>query len=190
MLKLGYMAKKIEPVPDHLAAFGIEEMSFVSGCIHKNFADYISLWRHNGFWFFDSPDILRSASSAADIDLCDTQLFYFTTLPLAFDEADRTWIEIVWEHSFITEVEHPADFTLLGFDIVTHSCGTSAECSPLSCNGLAEKISTNRYGLIENVDDAVGLLEAGAFDGSEPGPMRVVAVHRVPGWRPAERPTS
>jgi len=74
----------------------------------------------------------------------------------------------------------PAGASLEGYDVVTFSAGSSPECSPLSCNGLASEIATNRHCLLPSVAAARHLLERGAFDRGEPGPFRIFAVYSLP----------
>ncbi len=77
------------------------------------------------------------------------------------------------------EVEQPAAAEPEGYDVVSFSAGTSPECSPLSCNGLAKEIPTNRHCLLDSFEEAKGLLEQGKFVKCEPGPYRIFAVHSV-----------
>ena len=69
--------------------------------------------------------------------------------------------------------------TLEGYDVVTFSARTSAECSPLSCNVLAAEMETNEHCLLPSFERAAQLLEEGRFTNAEPGPYRVFAVHSV-----------
>ena len=57
---------------------------------------------------------------------------------------------------------------------------TTPECSPLSCNGLATEVETNRHGLLPSFERAQQVLNEGRFTGSEPGPFRIFAVYSVP----------
>lgn len=66
---------------------------------------------------------------------------------------------------------------LLGFDVVSFDAQTTPECSPLSCNNLAESIDVNEHCLLPSFESAKQLLESGTFDNSEPGPFRVFAVY-------------
>jgi len=68
----------------------------------------------------------------------------------------------------------------VGFDVVSFSQQNSPECSPLSCNALAQSTPVNRHCLLATFEDAVTALEAGRFDNSEPGPFRIFAVYSVP----------
>jgi hypothetical protein len=60
---------------------------------------------------------------------------------------------------------------------VSFNAQTSPECSPLSCNNLAESVGVNDHCLLENLEQARKLLENGAFNDTEPGPFRVFAVY-------------
>jgi hypothetical protein len=68
---------------------------------------------------------------------------------------------------------------LVGYDVVSFSTGTSPECSPLSCNGLAVGIQVNRHGLLDTFAEAKSRLDQGYFKNSEPGPYRIFAVYTV-----------
>src|SRR5882762_11680399 len=66
---------------------------------------------------------------------------------------------------------------LEGYDVVCFTVRTSPECSPLSCNPLAETIPVNEHCLLSSLEEAVRLIERGAFNNSEPGPYRIFAVY-------------
>jgi hypothetical protein len=74
---------------------------------------------------------------------------------------------------------------LEGYDVVTFSVGTSAECSPLSCCSLATEVETNEHCLLPSFERAQRLLNEGRFDNTEPGPFRIFAVYSV-GWPAGE----
>jgi hypothetical protein len=61
--------------------------------------------------------------------------------------------------------------------VVSFNVQTSPECSPLSCNSLAESIEVNEHCLLPSLEIAKQLLESGAFTDSEPGPFRVFGVY-------------
>jgi len=73
----------------------------------------------------------------------------------------------------------PIDKHLEGFDVVTFSNKNLPECSPLSCNHLAEEIPTNPHCLPDSFSDAKKYLEDGIFNNSEPGPYRIFSVFSV-----------
>jgi hypothetical protein len=68
---------------------------------------------------------------------------------------------------------------LAGFDVVTSVTRNSPECSPLSCNSLANEIQTNSYCLLPDFDTAKRLIETRRFKNSEPGPYRIFAVYTL-----------
>ena len=177
MIHAGYMAKKVSAKPDWIKAPGVGDICSVGYCISEAFCDYIQHWKHNGYWFFDSPVVIREIASAEAIDLAAYRLFYYEVYDLQFDEERRAWQPFQPERAFTTRVEVPARKRLLGFDVVSFNVQTSPECSPLSCNSLAGSIEVNEHCLLPSLDSAKQLLESGAFDNSEPGPFRVFGVY-------------
>jgi hypothetical protein len=180
MIAAGYMAKRILPKPEWLKAAGVKDVFSVSYCISRAFCDYIKHWKHNGYWFFDSPEVVREVAQRESIDLLDHQLCYYEVYEHQFDEDHGLWKPFQAEKDFKTAVEPPLQGQLLGFDVVSFSVQTNPECSPLSCNNVAESISVNEHCLLESFEQAKKLLESGAFNDSEPGPFRIFAVYLVP----------
>jgi hypothetical protein len=179
MIPAGYMAKRVEKSPDWLGAPKVDDICSVSSCMSEAFAEYINYWRHNGYWLFDLPAVIGQVAEQNAIDLEGTRLFYYEVYEYQFNEKAGTWEPFSPEPSFALEVEKPAAARLEGYDVVSFSAGTSPECSPLSCNGLAKEIETNRHCLLSSFEDAKGLLETGKFVNCEPGPYRIFAVHSV-----------
>jgi hypothetical protein len=177
MIAAGYMAKKVAAKPEWLKAQGVSDICSVSPCISKPFCDYIRHWKHNGYWLYNSPRAMEEVVRIESVDLAKARLFYYEVYERQFDEKRNEWRPFRAEENFNTDVEPPRHEALLGFDVVSFSVQTSPECSPLSCNNLAETIAVNEHCLLESVERARQLLEAGAFDNSEPGPFRVFAVY-------------
>jgi hypothetical protein len=180
MIQVGYMAKRVVKRPDWLEASQVVDIYSVSNCNSKDFADYINDWKHNGFWFFDSPEIIRAVAREHSVDIGDTQLFFYEVYNLEYEDDRKSWERFEPEESFTTNVLVPAKKSLAGYDIVTFSTGNSAECSPLSCNSIAREVSTNEHCLLTSLEEAKRLLENGKFNNSEPGPFRIFAVYSVP----------
>jgi hypothetical protein len=175
MIPAGYMAKRVTTRPDWIKAERLTEIYSVSHCMSADFSDYVNYWKHNGYWFFDSPQVIQQLAIDHTLDLASTKLFYYEVYDREFD--DGLWKTFQPEASFKTEVVVPARKALEGYDIVTFSVKASAECSPLSCNGLADEIETNQHCLLESLERAQRLLEDGKFKNSEPGPYRILAVY-------------
>ena len=179
MIPVGYMLKHVAARPDWLNADMVADIYAVSGCISRPFADYIQYWKHNGYWLFNSAEDIAEICRAHNIDTAGEVLFYYEVFPREFDVKTRKWRRFRPEASFPTHVDRPAKPRLAGYDVATFSVGTTPECSPLSCNGMAAELPVNRHCLFEIFQDAVQAIESGKFDGSEPGPFRVFAVYTV-----------
>jgi hypothetical protein len=177
MFPAGYMAKKVASRPEWLKAEVVVDLYSVSGCVSEYFCDYIRHWKHNGFWLFDSPAEIASVATAESLDLSDQRIFYYEVYESQFDGDRKAWQSFRPDDSFKTGVKPPESRKLEGFDVVTFSVQTSPECSPLSCNGLAESMAVNQHCLLPSLEEAIRLMENGAFENSEPGPFRIFAVY-------------
>jgi hypothetical protein len=176
---IGYMYKRVEKRPDWLKAPAVDDICALSSCISKDFADYINYCKHNGFWLFDSPAVMQTLAAEHGIPLDGLDLFFYEAFEEEFDYDDDGWQSYESEPSFVTEVVLPASKTLLGFDVTSFSAHTSPECSPLSCNSRAEHLATNSHCLFRTFEEAKDAIESGAFQDSEPGPYRIIAVYVV-----------
>jgi hypothetical protein len=178
MIPVGYMASSVCGRPDWLKVPNVVDIYSLSGCISEYFiSDYVPLWKHNGYWLFDSPQIIRSAAEERTVDLQGTMLFFYEAHEMEFVEGD--WRPFSPEPSFPTNIVLPPLKKLEGFDVVTFSAGHSPECSPLSCNSLAEELPTNSHCLFDSFDYAETSLTSGKFVGCELGPYRIFAVYSV-----------
>jgi hypothetical protein len=176
MVPAGYLAKRIQK-PKGLDIGHVVDVYSVSDHVNDNFADYVDYWKHNGYWLFDSPEIIRSVARENSIQLGGTSLFYYEVHEMEFD--GQNWRSYQAEPSFPTNVIPPAERILEGFDVVTFFAKSSPECSPLSCNGMANEIHTNEHCLLFSFDDAYTKISSGAFNQAEPGPYRIFAVYSV-----------
>jgi hypothetical protein len=177
MTPAGYIAKRIESCPDWLNAESVRDIYSVSGCVSEYFCDYIQHWKHNGYWLFDSPEHMEEVAKAESIDLSQHRLFYYEVYEKEFGEDSNVWESFEPERSFKTNIRVPREKKLEGYDVVCFTVRTSPECSPLFCNHLAETIPVNEHCLLSSLEEAVRLIERGAFNNSEPGPYRIFAVY-------------
>lgn len=174
-----YLYKRVAARPDWIRVEPVDDIYSLSGCVSEVFADYINYWRHNGYWLFDSPRVIEDLAKENGIPLEDLQLFFYEVYEMEYNDSEKRWQSFGPEESFRTNVQPPEHRRLEGFDVTTFSVHTLPECSPLSCNSLAETIRTNRHCLFETFDEARRALETGMFDNSEPGPFRITAVYSV-----------
>jgi hypothetical protein len=187
MIPAGYMAKRVYKKDDWLkvrkktvlfeTAPQIVDIYSVSNCLSEDFADYISSWKHNGYWLFDSPEVIRDVARQNSIQLEGTALFYYEVYSMEFD--GERWTAWSPELSFPTNVVPSTRKRLEGFDAVTFYARTNPECSPLSCNSMAGELHTNAHCLFESFEDAEKSIRKGAFKNAEPGPYRIFAVYSV-----------
>ena len=182
MIPAGYMAKRVACRPEWMKAERVVDVYSVSNCVSRDFTDYIGFWRHNGFWFFDSPKIIQEVAEEHSIDMKETKLFYYEVYEKEYDEDEEVWNPFSPEASLTTRVIEPDAKVLEGYDVVTFYSHASPECSPLSCNGLASEIETNEHCLLPSLERAKELLEGGLFRDSEPGPLKVFAVYSRVSW--------
>jgi hypothetical protein len=184
MIPIGYMYKKVEVETDWLENDIVIDIYSVSSCISEDFADYINDWKyydwkHNGYWLFDSPEIIESFAKEQSIDLSGTTLFYYEAYEYEYNANFKNWMSFTPEASFVTEIRIPTEKYLKGYDVATFSGHNTPECSPLSCNGLATDISVNKHCLFNTFEEAKKALEQGVFENSEPGPYRIIAVYTI-----------
>jgi hypothetical protein len=177
MVPVGYMAKRVRKKPDWLQAPSVMDIYSVSSCNCENFADYIPYWKHNGYWFFDSPEAIKRVAVENLIPLEGTSLFYYEAHEMEFD--GERWGPWSGESSFPTNVIMPPKKQLEGFDVVNFTARTSPECSGLSCSSLATDLRTNAHCLFASFGEAETSVSNGAFNESEPGPYRIFSVYSV-----------
>lgn len=155
MVPAGYMAKRVVARPNWLPVERVSSIYSVSGCMSEHFADYINFWKHNGYWLFNSPDVIVEVAREHAVDLADTMLFFYEVHELQFNAGE--WTAFEPEPSFGTNVCVPDAKVLEGFDVVTFSLQNSPECSPLSCCALASDVETNTRCLLRSFEEARAL---------------------------------
>ena len=178
MIPVGYMAKRrLQKKPDWTRDTTVAEIYSVCDCVSKDFTDYIRFWKHNGYWLFDSPEIIQRVAAENGIDLRETALFYYEAHEMEFD--GENWQPWTYDPSFKTNVSVPSIKRLEGFDVVNFTGRTAPECSTLGCTRLAEELGTNGHGLFESFEQAWKRVDEGSFNDREPGPYRIFSVYSV-----------
>lgn len=180
MQPIGYLYKLVAKRPDWIKTENVSDIFSLSDCISENFDDYINYWRHNGYWLFDSAEIIKALAEEHSISLEGHRLFYYEAHEEEYDDAKRQWQILSPDESFTTNIQKPEHKTLQGFDVANFTLGTSPECSPLSCNSLAELVTTNQHCLFNTYGEARHALEHDVFINAEPGPYRIIAVYTAP----------
>jgi hypothetical protein len=182
MIPVGYMYKSVAAPPDQLTANNVVDVCSVGQCggsTTKNFADYISFLKHNGYWFFNSPRIIEQIAQENQIDLSAMTLFYYEAYEREFDIAG--WSNFPSCADWPTDVVIPRNKTLIGYDVTEFVMRNAPECSLLSCSNLAADFSVNSHCLFDTFAQAKSAVESGAFHAHEPGPYRIIAVYLTGG---------
>ncbi len=174
MIPAGFNAKIIVPREAWLGNSTVTEILSVSGCFSKDALDFTTALRLGNQWLlYDSDEALDEAIAGESVDASRLRRFFYETHDQEFDEGK--WIQI---KDIPTQVVKPkGDYSLRGFDVVCFSAGADPECSPLSCNSLAEKFEVNQFCLLETSEDALRVAREIDHDGKcEPGPYRIMSV--------------
>jgi GH35 family endo-1,4-beta-xylanase len=77
MIPVGYMYKTISSKPDWLETNQVSDIYSVSGCESEDFTDWINYWKHNGYWFFDSPKVIEDLVREQKLSLKGMTLFFY-----------------------------------------------------------------------------------------------------------------
>lgn len=185
MIPVGYMAKRMPQSDDwlkHMKGPLSSAVYSVGSSVNDDFADYVNYWKHNGWWFFDSPAAIQEVAREHSINLDDTLLFFYEVYEFEFHDGDwrsfSTW-DVKWKAS--GGIVMPTKRLLEGYDVVTFWAENSPapEHSPLSCNALANELKTNYHCLFQTFEEAQSAVNDGKFAGAEPGALRIFAVFSV-----------
>ena len=126
MIPVGYMYKTIIHEPHWLKAANVDGIYSLSGCISKNFTDYIKYWKHNGYWLFNSPAVMeeiawfdmngtqRERDLAANVleQFHEWQLDFFEPSPVADAAARRFALNLIQRR--LLPVREKTDGRILG----------------------------------------------------------------------------
>ncbi|MBI3415804.1 MAG: hypothetical protein HY043_10900 [Verrucomicrobia bacterium] len=170
---IGYFPKRTMKRPDWLKAAGVEEVCSVSNCVSEDPDGWRDEWRHNEMWVYDTPEL--ALSIIPETVRSEFELYAYKMFPVVFIDGQQQPFEIPNLHV----QPLPGYFERLGVDIVSRSAGSSFECSPLSCNHMAEQVEVTRQCLLEDVDVAFRLAAEFEAGGCEPGPYHVMEVWRL-----------
>jgi hypothetical protein len=183
---LGYCAKAVwVPTSEWAGGWGshVTEIASVSGCISSRAPDWIDSWDFNRStcWNGEGSALARVPQEK----LSDFRLFCYRLVPVLFDvsgEPVTVSLDELFPSGFANLPDEPNRlcYRSLGYDVVESPPLKSSilgfGCSPLSCNGMAEKIAVNRYCLLDRLDDAFSAAKRFGVEQPEPGPYVVIEV--------------
>ena len=189
---VGYQAKRTVRLGERRMG-AVEEVCSVSVCISHGPPGAAQQWRHNRLGFYADEGVALGVVPDGE-DRAAYDLYAYTMLPIAFAPGGAIRELTESERAALTDASRSAkplssDYVCLGWDVVGNSLGWDAsrsfECSPLTCDGMASQIATNRYGLIDAIAQALAAARQIAGGQPEPGDYYLVRVWRK--GRVAER---
>lgn len=169
---IGYFPKRRTEPHEWLAGTAAREICSVSLCLAPGPPDWIESWIHNDWACFNSPEEAVSVIPADDAEFC---IYAWSLVARRFEQGEQIKIPLSAEN--VSPL--PADFECLGFDVVSKTASFTFECSPLSCNNMAQEIAVNEFCLLDDLQDALSAALRFSVEEPEPGPYYVVQVHRL-----------
>ena len=169
---LGYFPKQLFRPLERMSEWNIEEIGSVSLCIAEGPEGWRERCNYNEWGFFANPEIAWSL--VPGIQQVDFRLYAYALHPVEYWNDDERPMKLAPPDANPLSSE----YELVGWDAVSRSGGAGFECSPLSCNLLADELDTNRYCLFPDLESAQRLARAAEGRGCEPGPYHVVEVWR------------
>jgi hypothetical protein len=168
---IGYVSKQLTPPPPNFEPTGLREIASVSNCIADRPDGWVTLWRHNDWFLYDSPELAREV--AQECAAYRWPVVAYLAHPMEFGPDGEVPISIT-----TTARPMPEYFHLLGWDVVSRSVTREFECSPLSCNGLANEVQVNELCLLDSEAGAIDFARRCATEQPEPGNYSVIEVWR------------
>jgi hypothetical protein len=185
---IGYCAKKVEKrhTLTHIKTQNVAEVCSISSCINSQPEGWFEYHpSRNTMWLYrNETDALDRIFAPENLD--DFTLFAYKIIPivfgdegeqLAFDEEEKTTVSAASEN--VDPLTSNYDF--LGYDCACNDTSwmySGFQCSPLSCNAMADEIETNRHCLVDDLDRALTIASQFGREQPSPGPYYVIEVWR------------
>lgn len=151
-LFIGFLAKRVAARPEGLGAPAVERICSVSECQSSAPLDRIETMTFNGAGLYDTE--AEALAVVPEAERADHELHGYRAHPFLFDAG----VEEVFDPREIwpEPAQEPdlSGYERLGFDVVGWGETGFFECSPLSCQGLAERIPVNRHCLVDDLEAA------------------------------------
>jgi len=126
----------------------------------------------NAVWMLDTPDALDAVLTPDD--RARFVCLGLRGLPQQIGAHRDDWL-LEWKAREVRAAAIPPHFVRLGYDVCSRYAQSTLEHSPLSCNGYAEELGANHYGLFATFAAALAAAERFVAEGeAEPGPYVVL----------------
>lgn len=173
---VGFLARKVALRPEFLAQAPIDDVCSVSEHISPSAPDRLERCAHNSAGFYDSEALAWSVVPEAE--RYAYTLFAYRAVCIRFDDRNSEPWSPADEWPGLPASPDLSAYAPIGYDIVNTSFGGWFECSPLSCNSMADQQAVNEHCLVDDFEVAMelGSLFADEAVRVEPGPYHVVQV--------------
>jgi hypothetical protein len=168
---IGYFPRRTNVPADWSYSANVDELCSVSHCLNAAPENWVEHWIHNDLGCFNTR---QDALSILPPDASGFSLFAYRLLPVRYLKDQTEPFEVAAQSA----EPLPSGFVSLGFDVVNKTFSAFFECSPLSCNGMADDVAVNRFCLLATLDEAIAVAERCAREEPEPGPFYVIEVLR------------
>lgn len=181
---VGFFPKRTARRLDWPKTTAVEEVCSVSTCISQGPEGWLDHWLHNALGFFPSEDVARAVAN--EDPPADFDMYAYRMLPVAFPPGGEIRaLQATDERAFKSAAlaqDMPSGFERLGWDAAGNWRGWEQslgfDCSPLTCNGQAAVIATNRHGLVSSLTDALEMAQRFGREQPEPGTYYLLEVWR------------
>jgi hypothetical protein len=137
----------------------------------------VEAWVHNERRWYNSPELAWSVVPEADRSRY--RLFAYRLLESYFHKGEERPLVVPGD---VQVVPVPPSYGRLGYDAVSKFMESvlGFECSPLSCNSMANELPANKFCLFGSLDEAVQAARRFSVEEPEPGDYYVVEVLEAP----------
>ncbi|HSF13920.1 MAG TPA: hypothetical protein VLK65_00030 [Vicinamibacteria bacterium] len=172
MIEVGYFPKLIEAA-EGFDVPGLREICSVSHCISSGPDDWIEHWKHNDFGWFNT--IVDAMSVVPHARVADYRLFAYRMYPYLFRSGVERPVDLP---SNVKPEAIPRTFETIGFDAASRYMPDvlGLECSPLSCNYMAQELPVTEQCLFRTLEEAIAGARQFSVGNVEPGDYFVLEV--------------
>jgi hypothetical protein len=173
MVDAGYFAKRIMRRPDYIEPIHIVEICSATLCMSEAPEGWIEHWRHNDLGWFNT--IQDAWFVVPEHERPSYRLFAFRIAETGFRDGGEIALQVPEN---VRPDPITSDFAALGFDAVSSSNEgvLGFECSPLSCNSMANEMTVNELCLLDTEAAAASAAASFSVGDVEPGDYFVVEV--------------
>lgn len=173
---VGFLARQVAVRPEFLAQAPIDDVCSVSEHISPSAPDRLERCAHNSAGFYDTEALAWSVVPADE--RYTYTLFAYRAVCIRFGDGNSELWSPADDWPGLPTTPDLSAYAPIGYDIVNTSFGGWFDCSPLSCNSIADEQAVNEHCLVGDVEVAMQLGSAFADEAArvEPGPYHVVEV--------------